>query len=639
MSKEKAWVFDHECFPNLFSCTLEDRESDEVKVFMICREVNDIKEFVNFIMSSECKFMVGFNNSKYDDIITNYLVTNVKRLSRLSSDEITDKLFMLSKEIIDCQRGNNSIWNNSKLKKLMYTKNYIPIDLMTLMAFDKNFVSLKQACIAMRWHRIQDLPKPFDEQVQREEVEGILDYNLNDVKATKKLCIIVSQEIKIRFDIGALYNVQVLSKSRSGLGDTLMIKLWEQETRQKYAEFKGIKTERSIIHLKDCISDKVKFKSPQLQDLLSKIKDTTWYTGDKVKFSVILNESKYDILLGGLHSNNKPMVVEATDEYSLKDFDFDSYYPRLMTTLDIYPEHLSKKFLVLFDRIITQRLAAKANGEKTVANALKIVINACYGKLNFDYGWIKDTKASYSVTLNGQLYLLMLIEQLEEVGITIFYANTDGATAKVPKGKENLFYSICKEFQDYVGIGISYAEYEKCIIRDVNNYSILDKDGDIKEKGVFLRDTNTVKTFLRPNYSCAYDKPIISIALYEYFVNKVPIKETIENHEDIYDFCMAQKIGKQFQAETHCLSKDKLELVITPSQKTNRYYVSKTQSKFYKKHKEKDSLHDLCAGYNVELLNDYIDQNISDYKVNYQYYITSAQKIIDIMEPRQLELF
>jgi hypothetical protein len=158
-------------------------------------------------------------------------------------------------------------------------------------------------------------------------------------------------------------------------------------------------------------------------------------------------------------------------------------------------------------------------------------------------------------------------------------------------------------------------------------------DGDIKEKGVFARTNNIPKTFSKPNYSCSYDMPVIATALYEYFVNDIPLKDTIENHKDIYDFCKAQKIGGQFKAEYHEFKRGKLKII--ESQKTNRYYVSTTQSKFYKR-KDNGSLNDLCAGYNVELFNDYVEKK--DYKINYRYYISAAQKIVDVMEPKQLAL-
>lgn len=375
--QKKIWVHDHEVFSNFFSSTFRDKDTDEIRIFYVHNEVNEIDKFIDFI-ENEVSYLVGYNNSKYDDIITNYILQNKRKILTSEVFEITNEIFDLSKDIIDSQRKGNSIYNNSELKKLLFPKNspYKSLDLMSLMAFDKNYVTLKQACIAMRWHKVQDLPKPFNEPVDESEVDTILLYNINDVDATKRLLQIVIEEVRIRFSIGDAYNVNVLNKSRSGIGDVLMKKLWEEETSKPYSYFKDTKTERSYIDLKTCISDKVQFESENLKNLLESIKSTTWTPGSSFKKTVIINNSKYDILLGGLHSSNPPMIVESTNTHKIIDLDFGSYYPNLMINLEIYPEHLSKRFLNLFKRIVNQRLEAKAQGNKIVADALKIVINS-----------------------------------------------------------------------------------------------------------------------------------------------------------------------------------------------------------------------------------------------------------------------
>ena len=117
-----------------------------------------------------------------------------------------------------------------------------------------------------------------------------------------------------------------------------------------------------------------------------------------------------------------------------------------MINLNIYPKHLSREFLDLFQGIVTQRLEAKKAGDKPVADALKIVANSCYGKLNFEHGWMYDSEASYTVTLTGQLFLLMLVEMLEENGFEVCYANTDGISAKVDRKRKDTFNKICVNF-------------------------------------------------------------------------------------------------------------------------------------------------------------------------------------------------
>ena len=633
---KKIWIYDIEIFPNFFSVIFIDRDSEETKEFIIYNKTNDLTALNKFI-KTECYFLVGYNSSKYDNIIINFLIKKEQAYYNESTWDITAKLYELSQEIIDSQNGGKSIYWNSKLKPYLWTNYYLTIDLMSLMAFDKNKVSLKQAGIAMRWHKIQDLPKPFNEPVKDDEMKLIMDYNMNDVLMTKQLLMTVISELSIRKNVGEMYGVNLWSSSRSSVADKLMSKFWSDETRTEYKDFKELRTTYDSIKLSELISDKVKFKSKKLNDLLDTINNKILMPGNKFKQSVIIGESKYDMLLGGLHSNNPPMVVEEDSETELHDADFSSYYPYLMITLGAFPKHLSKVFLDLFKRLVEQRLEAKRKGNKVVANALKIVINSTYGKLNFEHGWLYDSKAAYKVTLNGQLFLFMLIEKLEKVGLKVYYANTDGFMTKVPKNRVEEYKKICKEFEDYVKIPLEFEKYSKCTIRDVNNFTMITSSGSIKEKGAFVRDMSVVSTFLRPNYTCSYDMPVIAKALYSYFHKNIPIENTIKANTDIYDFCKAQKIGGQYTAEYHTLNEAKTDLVINKCQKSNRYYVSTTQSKLYKKRKDTGKLADLCAGYNVELFNDYIDKK--DYKINYSYYITAAQKIIDVMEPKQLKLF
>lgn len=84
-----------------------------------------------------------------------------------------------------------------------------------------------------------------------------------------------------------------------------------------------------------------------------------------------------------------------------------------------------------------------------------------------EHHWLYDLKAMYEVTLNNQLFLLMLIEKLEQAGIHVFYANTDGVNAFVGKDQEQKYYEICQWWQNYTGFVLDYEDYKKCIIRDV----------------------------------------------------------------------------------------------------------------------------------------------------------------------------
>lgn len=82
-----------------------------------------------------------------------------------------------------------------------------------------------------------------------------------------------------------------------------------------------------------------------------------------------------------------------------------------------------------------------------LAEALKIVINSIYGKLGFAYGDLCDRLAVLKVTINGQLMIMMLCEELELNGIEIVSANTDGIVVKLFENKVETFKAITEQWQ------------------------------------------------------------------------------------------------------------------------------------------------------------------------------------------------
>ena len=273
--------------------------------------------------------------------------------------------------------------------------------------------------------------------------------------------------------------------------------------------------------------------------------------------------------------------------------------------------------------VTKQRLAAKKIGDMVTADALKITINSIYGKLGFEFGYLYSPKSMYAVTINGQLMLLNLIEKMELAGMECFYANTDGATFKVHKSKVKEFYAIGDAYSEYVDIPIEYANYAKCLIRDVNNYIIVDTDGKRKIKGAFSS---------KPNLSGAFNMPVVAMVAEKVLVDGADILTELKNHTDMYDFCKAQKTGGQFTTEYHELVGT--EKVVTSCQKTNRYIVTNNGGKLFKA--KEDSLHDLVSGFRVDIFNDHHTKPID---INYGYYSREVRKLITAFDTSQLTLF
>ena len=127
---------------------------------------------------------------------------------------------------------------------------------------------------------------------------------------------------------------------------------------------------------------------------------------------------------------------------------------------------------------------------------------------------------------------------------------------------------------------------------------------------------------------------VVSIAVEKYFVDGIPVRKTIENHKEIFDFCISQKVGKQFKVEHHYIKDNKQ--VKQPVQRLNRFFISKTGGSLVKI-KEDGSTSRLAAGNSITLYNKVYKSKKHDIK--YDYYVAEANKLINAVDSGQMQLF
>ena len=144
-----------------------------------------------------------------------------------------------------------------------------------------------------------------------------------------------------------------------------------------------------------------------------------------------------------------------------------------------------------------------------------------------------------------------------------------------------------------------------------------------------------------PRLGKGLDSLINAKALIEYFGKGIPVEKTISNADSIWDFIKFQKIGKQFNVMWNN----------EPQQHINRFYVSargaylykvKTQDKINKRSGVmgvETSQQNVLKGFGVKLFNEYVHKEMTEYDIQYSYYINQANKIIAQLEPEQLSLF
>jgi hypothetical protein len=373
------------------------------------------------------------------------------------------------------------------------------------------------------------------------------------------------------------------------------------------------------------------------------MKGTTLELQDDFKEHIDFYGNTYSFMKGGLHTENKPEIFEANEEYEIHDYDVSSYYPAIIINGGKYPAHLGKEFLLGYKKMFDKRLELKPQAKKDkkiagIVGALKLSVNACYGKTSDMQSWMYDRQVTMYTTITGELSLMMLAESYELAGIHVISANTDGLTIKVKKTQLENVKEINTWWCKITKYELERTDYTKIIFSTVNDYIAIKPNGEIKKKGDFLTDFE-----LHKNKSAR----VVPLALEQYFINGTSVSEFIMGHRNIYDFAMRQRANKDFHFE------GKSERGTKIYNKLIRFYVSNTGEKLLKV-KNADStstappISQVEAGDWVMTVCNKLPKDHSMDNINREYYIECAQKMVDkillngkkpiFVDPNQLSL-
>ena len=117
--------------------------------------------------------------------------------------------------------------------------------------------------------------------------------------------------------------------------------------------------------------------------------------------------------LGGLHSDDPEMAF-----VDIEGADFGSYYPHLFLRDGCMPGHLNPRSLsAVYRQVIDDRLAAKAEGDKITADALKLIINATFGLTGDSFSALYFPPSFLNITVGGQLLLIATADRLRRAEV------------------------------------------------------------------------------------------------------------------------------------------------------------------------------------------------------------------------------
>lgn len=682
-----VFVFDIEVFQNIFHCSVKDTETNTIYKFEISKRKNQLRELVKFFkqvnkyitwgeyytttrqIESNIIFC-GYNNLHYDNPIINYIIEYEDTLMNHNVFTICSSIFNLSKTITTSKEDNIDAWKHWKYQIWFDT-----FDILTMLYSNKLRVGLKEIQVTMQYPNVQEFVCDWTKPLPLEDFDSMIDYNINDIESTSELLNRCKKDVDLRIAIEDEYGVRVLSKDGVNIGMKILTQKYLEKTGLTWWDIEGLRSPMDYIPLKDVILPFIKYDSPILNRVLEDMKDQIVSPGRKgYENNFVFAGLRYTVGVGGIHSKNDPEIIIPKEDEILIDIDVASLYPSMLIEYGFYPKHLGPEFLEVYSQIKNERIEAKHNGDKVKNETLKLALNGLSGNLQNEHNFCYSPEAVMKIRINGQLLLLMLAEKLTQVGCRIIQANTDGLFVLLKKDNYQQINTICRNWEQLTKLTLEEERFEAMYQYAINDYiAVTTLYPDMKKR--FLSGETIIRKSTKKPYTCIEEiqedfiktkgmfitkvllgkglsAKIIPEAIIKYFVDGIPVEQTIKECKDIKKFLMSEKTGKQWHVEY--MNKEQ--------QRTNRFYASTNGGYLWKwkdtghkegeiityiepyvgEHKYKASARqyqNMLTASGVTLLNKFDDKPIEERKINYRYYLREALKIIEELQPRQLELF
>lgn len=636
------YIYDIECVPNFFSLRVTRWEDGAKWCFEISDWVNQGQSLYQFLIQvKESRGrMVGFNNEFYDYPMV-HLVMDYEGIINNTI------LYNKSQAIITAENPyEHNIWPNRR---------YIPqVDLLKIHHFDNQAkrTSLKLLEFNMRLDNIHELGLPWDRPFNRQECDDTLVYNDSDVGATGKFYDYSKSAIEFRDQLSQKYGKDFTNYNDTKIGEEFFVMELQKNGIRAH---KSIQTHRTHINVGDILLPELSFETQGFQEVLeffrstvinpkqikgffgsrdkSKTKctaniserlaqtmkpddvvvhylDGSKSTYDKIDRSkqikyirpvnihTVVNGFRFDFGAGGIHGSLHNTVIVPPKGYTLRDSDVASYYPNLSIANGFYPEHLTDIFCKVYLDIYLQRKTyAKGTAEN---NMLKLALNGVYGKSNDEHSPFYDPQYTMSITINGQLLLCMLAEQLMKIpNLKLVQINTDGLTYLCPDEYLPHADAINDWWEKLTKLELEHVDYLKMAIRDVNNYLAVTKPYFDEKKGKLIppkikrigayaheraaENEGTRELPWHKNQSCV----VVAKAAEAALVRNENIERFIRHHltVDPMDFMLRTKVNKTdwLYLETPVMwDGKKVATDRTEIQRVTRYFVSKSGGRLIK---------------------------------------------------------
>ena len=268
---------------------------------------------------------------------------------------------------------------------------------------------------------IADLPFDPDLPIPDAMLPEVVHYLRHDLCATEALRAAVSPDVEVRRALEVLFDIPGLTK-KSAQGTAAEIIVTEYcrdntdtevgDIKHAAARFRNCEFEFHVLPwLRAGIAGTAAERiADQIDGTIFKIIDGVRQKPDREwPAAIVLDEDDgltAGFGLGGLHTKDSGWTISGTS------LDVASMYPAIVMHEGCAPRHLDEAaFHRIYGGLIKRRLAAKRAKDKVTANALKLVLNATFGGMNYPYSPLYSPAEFLQITVSGQLALIALVDR------------------------------------------------------------------------------------------------------------------------------------------------------------------------------------------------------------------------------------
>ena len=489
----KFIIYDWEVFSHDWLVVFKEPGKEHIVIY------NDDEELTRFFNQHSKYIFVGFNNRHYDDFIMKAV------LSGINPKSVNDWI------IIDEKNG----WEFPGLNKIYFLSLDLMCDIpggigLSLKEIESNLgMSIEESSVSF----------DIDRKLTAEEIRETEFYCKHDVDATERLFYERFDYIKSKLQIINAFNLPIRCVSMTNA--QLTAEVMDARKRKYYDE--------NIYDMPACVD----VRDHEVLHFFENPQDASRHLEKN------LCGVPHTIAYGGLHG----AIEKYHAKGNLYNFDVGSYYPSMIIQFDFMSRNVPKDKKPLYKKIRDDRFIYKKEGN-SLANAYKLILNTLFGAMGHIYNKLYDLKMNRQVCITGQLLLIDLLEKLKP-HINLVQSNTDGVlfqTNNIERCRD-----IVHQWEEKTGLTMEEEQVEEIYQKDVNNYIMLETNGDIKTKGGYVKNYSIKKGKEKHGDFVSNSMTIIDEAIVKYLLYKQSVEDTIFNCHDPIRFQITTKKGPTYK--------------------------------------------------------------------------------------------